>query len=675
MSIIIDLLTGTTKLRDAWPKINTNFTRVKAEVDAIVLGSANAEVGQAHVSTVKGKTFAVIDDRFEESEQDLVLYQADNALQLVLKAKQSDLVIERARIDNFVAMPPTVDNIETTDVRVGADGVSYASAGEAVRKQLARITSILDVNENYVNQAVTTLVGVMPSTGILNSAIGNHAEFTNLVVGDVFKISGYVYNADYPLIIEYNGATLVSFKKNDLTTTAVADYLYAVPDGINKIIVNSNTVTPILIKKLTLTKISEVITIYGVENYGVGNYVTQSITTVPNVMSNVGTEEIIGTHASLAVTPGDKLKITGYVYNAAYPLLTTYNAGLFVGYAKNDLTNTAVTDYIYTVPSNVDKIIVNSNISTIIAISKLILVDTGTYIADAISSLWKNKKIAWFGTSIPAGDTGYGLTSSRSYPKYLGTKLGALLVNESVGASCVSCKNPSYINATTNPYGFSLTDFNPVSRCMTNTIAEMQWIIANYNSPIFTLNVPSSMTTDISNGILDYSYENMLNRHLGVNAPDLYVFDHGHNDGGTIATDADLIATYGEKTLYCFTGAMNFLFNKIKEDNPQAKIVIIGEYENVARPDVGALQTSVANSWNIPIFKLWEKLGWNRTRKITTSGYWSNGLWVPSGGASQQLTVMQCWVADGVHPHTDLSDKALNFITDNLYAWFANEVR
>ena len=88
MSIIIDILTGTMKLRDAWPKINSNFTGIKTEVDAIVTGSANAEVGQAHVSTVKSKTFTTLDDRLEEEEQDFVSAQAENAAELSLKVNK-----------------------------------------------------------------------------------------------------------------------------------------------------------------------------------------------------------------------------------------------------------------------------------------------------------------------------------------------------------------------------------------------------------------------------------------------------------------------------------------------------------------------------------------------------------------------------------------------------------
>lgn len=55
--------------------------------------------------------------------------------QLDTKANEKDLEVERNRINNIVAQPPTADNVETVDIRVSADGKTYSSAGEAVRSQ------------------------------------------------------------------------------------------------------------------------------------------------------------------------------------------------------------------------------------------------------------------------------------------------------------------------------------------------------------------------------------------------------------------------------------------------------------------------------------------------------------------------------------------------------------
>lgn len=66
------------------------------------------------------------------------------------------LDVERKRIDQFVKLPngSTTGDAELMDIRIGADGVTYESAGTAVRKQLKRVSRSIDnITKIGVNKA------------------------------------------------------------------------------------------------------------------------------------------------------------------------------------------------------------------------------------------------------------------------------------------------------------------------------------------------------------------------------------------------------------------------------------------------------------------------------------------------------------------------------------------
>ena len=141
----------------------------------------------------------------------------------------------------------------------------------------------------------------------------------------------------------------------------------------------------------------------------------------------------------------------------------------------------------------------------------------------------KGKKIVWLGTSIPAGGKN-GIEVTDSYPVYIGEMLDTTVYNEAVGSSCLHCKNKNRISER-NPYGF-VENFEGVSRCLTNTLNEMEWIIAHYNdTDVFTKNVPSTLLDKDKEFIRSCSYEKKINKYLTENNfPDLWIIDHGHND-------------------------------------------------------------------------------------------------------------------------------------------------
>lgn len=172
----------------------------------------------------------------------------------------------------------------------------------------------------------------------------------------------------------------------------------------------------------------------------------------------------------------------------------------------------------------------------------------GNYIITAVDQFsrnnatpWKNKKLVWLGTSIPAGGK-YDIDNPNSYPIMVGELIGAIVYNEAVGSSALHCKDPSRISPL-NPYGF-MSNFEAVSRCITNSLTEMEWIINHYNdSNVFTENVPSSLSDEDKEFIRSCSWEIKLGKYFTENTfPDAWIIDHGHNDLPSVASEATYIA-------------------------------------------------------------------------------------------------------------------------------------
>ncbi|MFK9855153.1 hypothetical protein ACJEQ8_14995, partial [Klebsiella pneumoniae] len=80
---------------------------------------------------------------------------------------------------------------------------------------------------------------------------------------------------------------------------------------------------------------------------------------------------------------------------------------------------------------------------------------------------WKGKKIVWLGTSIPAG------SGSNAYPYMLAQRLGANIVNRSVGSSPIRGGLDTFAT-TDDPYGWTGSLYTRVTRALSHSNAIKQ---------------------------------------------------------------------------------------------------------------------------------------------------------------------------------------------------------
>ncbi|WP_288995196.1 hypothetical protein [uncultured Gemmobacter sp.] len=274
---------------------------------------------------------------------------------------------------------------------------------------------------------------------------------------------------------------------------------------------------------------------------------------------------------------------------------------------------------------------------------------------------WAGRTAVWFGTSIPAGGGAGG-----RYPSMVAEALGMTIYNEASGGSGVRAGYRSLITGS-DPMGITGATYRSIARSLSQTLAEKQWLFDNW-ATVKTQLAPAVDNPDtVDSSHLaewqDHSYERRLvERHLGANRRDLYVFDHGHND--RLPVDDIATAGAGSRDRFTFLGGINYLIDLILDDNPKAKIMFVGHYENARKASISEAQIAAAEYRDRPLIRLWEALGWTQ-QTVQTTGEWVSGVWDPDYHALPVArTMTQIWLSDDLHPHTDLSGDANMRIAD-----------
>ena len=114
----------------------------------------------------------------------------------------------------------------------------------------------------------------------------------------------------------------------------------------------------------------------------------------------------------------------------------------------------------------------------------------------------------------------------------------------------------------------------------------------------------------------------------------------------------------------CFIGAVNFLITLILKHNPRARFVFIGNQENWSEylPVVNAQQI-LADSWQAPLINAWQRLGFSGHYIPGTQTYLASS---GTGYTGYDLTQLNVWNKDNVHPHSDSAGITLPLIAGVL---------
>ena len=265
-------------------------------------------------------------------------------------------------------------------------------------------------------------------------------------------------------------------------------------------------------------------------------------------------------------------------------------------------------------------------------------------------------KISWYGTSIPA----------MGYPQLVGEMTGALVTNECQGSSACrrGAKTTSYYESEPSSDPMRIKGLQwavPVYGLMMSA-EEKDTIFANWKEYADTWTgtyegeegaPTNAKPVDINDGeheelkatLRDLCYDVRVARHLGishqyntkpVDVSDIYIIEHCYNDVQAMFKDTEEEFSSVPSNPYdvnTVIGSINALIKYIYENNPTAKILLIGHYECELVTGKHCKQAIelVADYWKIPLLKLYDILGINQ-KTITTNGYWdSNNVWHNTG--------------------------------------------
>ena len=486
--------TAAGKIKTALDVSNTTATKTKADLDASNTTASETKTGLDATNKTAADLVASLGDKITEGTQ------VKTDIQTTGETVMNNLQAEAAKQQEYIKT--SIDDTLSISGKA-ADAVVTGKKIDSLKEDINNITEEITIPGwckigYYSGEKHNTTQGVS-----LFFEIPKHVKQIRVVA------NGRAYFNDYTFINEDDN--IVSYGAK-LTQDKDIDVLIDVPSGAIKVVVGGKIEdcdSASVFYKATVKKETEA-------------YIKRLIGKRSKIFFTVGVRSEGSVDNSIYYDVANAISITVNGTFEQRKDIATFidNNGVLVGSVSATVTGS--TKKTISVPKKAKTVYISTtyqNLNSAVVFGKY----------EIEQSNLKGKKIVWLGTSIPAGGKN-GIEVADSYPVYIGKMLDATVYNESVGSSCLHCKNKNRISER-NPYGF-VENFEGVSRCLTNTLDEMEWIIAHYNdTDVFTKNVPSTLSDEDKEFIRSCSYEKKINKYLTENNfPDLWIIDHGHND-------------------------------------------------------------------------------------------------------------------------------------------------
>lgn len=215
-------------------------TMVNSRQELITSDPFSYEVKRSILSNV-GEIIETEDTTVEKLLNNLDATKAELSSQIKEKANQSDLEVEKARIDSLtiLAEGSTTGDAELIDGRIGYDTTKYTNIGTAVRTQVKNIEKVVrNIQQSFDLYDYTHRNGFLELIGgeLKYSDVDNfHSKTTGKIRckgGDIFSYNGVGKN---------NALSYVLFKGKQIVSTGqiAGQGTVTIPSGINYVLFSS----------------------------------------------------------------------------------------------------------------------------------------------------------------------------------------------------------------------------------------------------------------------------------------------------------------------------------------------------------------------------------------------------------------------------------------------------